>query len=132
MAQPTLSVADLDLRFKTSALKAEVTELLAREHLLDVVVGQFNQEKHSVIYYLITEYGSIMGVEHNFKERCVTHLHTSDYVKKLVGYKLRKIVAASSEELSLCMLIEHDCLMQIKTLASGSEQQQQKVDILNQ
>ncbi len=45
---------------------------------------------------------------YDFSEKIIRELKITDYVKSMVGFKIIKIKA--SEELEVCMLIEHDCL----------------------
>lgn len=44
----------------------------------------------------------------------VRDVSVSTYIKTMVCFKIMRIVVAATESLDVCMLIEHDCLCQIK------------------
>ena len=48
----------------------------------------------------------------DFNEIAITDILVTDYIKGMVGFRIIKIKA--NENLDICMLIEHDCLCQIK------------------
>lgn len=95
--------------------------MLEKESLLEVIVGQVNNEKHTSNLYLITELGTLIGLIFNFKDRLVTDVKVTSYIKDMVCFKIRKIIA--SENLQLCMLIEHDCLCQVKYWTQDEKQE---------
>ena len=58
--------------------------------------------------YLITELGTIVGLEYNFRDRLIKDVKVTTYIKDMVSFKIRKIIA--TEVLNMCILIEQDCL----------------------
>ena len=63
-------------------------------------------------FYLITELGTLVCLHFDFLERAVRDVRVNAYIKSMVEFRLVKIKA--SENLDVCMLIEHDCLCQIR------------------
>lgn len=71
------------------------------------------------VIYLITEMGSLIHLQYDFKRKQVMRIQTSDFLKKLVCYKIKQITVTQSSatddedpiaRLQMAMLIEHDCL----------------------
>ena len=66
----------------------------------------------TVKLYLVTEFGTLACLLFDFNEKAVRDVKVSGYVKSMVCFRIVKIKA--SENLDVCMLIEHDCLCQIR------------------
>jgi hypothetical protein len=60
---------------------------------LEVIVGQIKNESHSSKIYLITEYGTIIEIEYSFLDKQVKDVKVTSYIKDMVCYKIRKILA---------------------------------------
>ena len=80
--------------------------------MLEVIVGQVDNQTQTSKLYLITEYGTLICLYFDFKERVVRDVRVTTYIKDMVCFKIMKIKA--SENMQVCMLIEHDCLCQVK------------------
>jgi len=59
--------------------------------------------------YLVTDYGTLVGLTYSLAERNVTDIQVSTYIKQMVCFKIRKL-HTNGDNLDMCMLIEHDCL----------------------
>lgn len=62
---------------------------------------------------MLTTFGTVLCLWYDLEARIVIDVKVSTYIKSMVEFKLVKAKAAS-EGLDLCMLIEHDCLCQIR------------------
>lgn len=62
---------------------------------------------------------TIVCLTFDFGLRQVTALQATQYVKNMVCFKIRRAVV--SENLEICMLIEHDCVCQIKLWNEGAD-----------
>ena len=71
-----------------------------------------------VKFYLVTEFGTLVALSYNLSEGKVTDIQISTYIKQMVCFKIRKL-HTNGDNLDICMLIEHDCLCQIKIWNEG-------------
>lgn len=67
--------------------------MLEKEHLLDTIIGQVSNETNSTKIYLVTDLGTIVGLDYNFEEKMVIDVKITTYIKDMVSFKIRKIVA---------------------------------------
>ena len=71
-------------------------------------MGQVESQSQSVKIYLVTELGTLICLNFDFMVKLVTDVKSTTYIKDMVGFRIIKIQA--TENLQLCMLIEHDCM----------------------
>jgi hypothetical protein len=64
--------------------------------------------EENVVFYVITILGTIICMNYSIKYKVIKDIKLSSYIKEIVGFKISKIIV--HEQLSICMLIEHDCL----------------------
>ena len=106
--RPTLYIADFEFSFKESKHQVLVKDLLEKEQLLEVLIGT-NQN-----FYIITDLGTLINLQYDTCLRTVTSVSVTTQIKDMVCFKIRKIHSLNCETLQVCMLIEHDCLCQLK------------------
>ena len=116
---PSLLLHDLDLRFSSPRLHKLVVDHLTLEPLLELIVGQLDSQEQ-VRFYLITEYGTLIQLVFDCRDKVVKDVKVTSYIKDMVVFKIMKIKA--TENLQICMLIEHDCLCLVMFYDEGVEE----------
>ena len=92
-SKPTLFVGELELKFKKKADYNIVNDLLSIELLLETVVGEVDTTKNLGKIYLITELGSLIELNFDFKVKKVTSIKVTTYIKDMICFKIKKIIA---------------------------------------
>lgn len=106
----SLAVAETEISFQSAEHRERIRALIEEESLLDAFSG--TERTGRVKTYLVTEYGTVACLLYDLNRKLVVDVQVTGYIKAMICFKIKRIVI--SEALDVCMLIEHDCLCQIR------------------
>jgi len=105
---PTVSIRDMTFKFEpelgADAIES-LKELIAEESIIEVITDPHYAEPHpkrkedcassfiGAPIYLITELGTLIGLWYDFGKQSVVKINTSELLKKLVCYRIKRIQA---------------------------------------
>ena len=104
----TVSIREMTLNFAPELVADAIEslkQLLAQEPIIEVIsdphyAEPFQKRKddcassfYGAPIYLITELGTFIGLWYDFRKQSVVKIHTSEFLKKLVCYKIKRLQA---------------------------------------
>jgi len=116
----------MSLKFDNLQDSNSVSEVLRDEPICDVFTseqevkpaqGPTSAPFFGCIIYCICLKGTIIGLWYDFIKQSVIKVHITQYIKTLIGFDIRKIVAhQNTESIMLAILVEGDviCIVQIE------------------